>query len=89
MSTYHHADLRAALLASAAQILEEQGVASLSLREVARRAGVSHNAPYRHFPDRDSLLAQMAAEGFGQLGDAMAAKRGRAMGDSGIGSTGS
>lgn len=80
MSTYHHGDLRAALLASASEILEEEGLAALSLREVARRAGVSHNAPYRHFPDRDSLLAELAALGFRQLGEAMGAKQGREMG---------
>jgi len=68
MSTYHHGDLPSALLQAAGQILEKEGVAALSLREVARRAGVSHNAPYRHFPDRDSLLAAVAAQGFSQLG---------------------
>lgn len=81
MSTYHHGDLRSALLAAASQILEEQGLAALSLREAARRAGVSHNAPYRHFPDRDSLLAELAAEGFRQLGQAMRGKQGREMGE--------
>jgi len=45
----------------------------LSLREAARRAGVSHNAPYRHFADRDALLAALAAEGFAQLGQALEA----------------
>jgi len=63
MSTYHHGDLRAALLQAAGEILEKEGLEALSLREVARRAGVSHNAPYRHFPDRDSLLAALAAQG--------------------------
>jgi AcrR family transcriptional regulator len=67
MSTYHHGDLRATLLHAAVDILEEEGVAALSLREAARRAGVSHNAPYRHFPDRGSLLAALAAEGFDLL----------------------
>jgi len=81
MSTYHHGDLRSSLLASASELLEEQGLAALSLREVARRAGVSHNAPYRHFPDRDSLLAELAAEGFRRLGEAMSAKQGRVMGE--------
>lgn len=58
--------------------MEEQGVAILSLREAARRAGVSHNAPYRHFADREALLAALAAEGFGQLSGALeeAGKRG-------------
>lgn len=81
MSTYHHGDLRAALLASASELLEEQGVAALSLREAARRAGVSHNAPYRHFPDRDALLAALAAQGFRMLGDAMEGKGGRERGE--------
>lgn len=64
---YHHGDLRLALLAAASQILENENLSQLSLREVARRAGVSHNAPYRHFPDRESLLAALAAEGFAML----------------------
>src|SRR4051812_477733 len=71
MSTYHHGNLRPALLRAAARTLEKQGPAGLSLRELARRAGVSHNAPYRHFPDRESLLAALAAEGFEMLGEAM------------------
>jgi AcrR family transcriptional regulator len=64
---YHHGDLRSAILAAASQILEKESLSRLSLREAARRAGVSHNAPYRHFPDRESLLAALAAEGFGML----------------------
>lgn len=48
---------------------------------MARRAGVSHNAPYRHFPDRDSLLAELAAQGFRELGEALAARQGREMGE--------
>lgn len=66
---YHHADLRPALLAAARRMLERDGPAALSLREVARRAGVSHNAPYRHFADRAALLAALAAEGFAALAD--------------------
>jgi AcrR family transcriptional regulator len=81
MSTYHHGDLRAALVRAAEEILEEQGLAALSIREAARRAGVSHNAPYRHFPDRDSLLAELAAEGFRRLGAELAAHSGREMGE--------
>ncbi len=68
---YHHGDLRAEVTQAATEILEEQGVTALSLREVARRAGVSHNAPYRHFADRDALLAALAAEGFARLGDVL------------------
>ena len=64
---YHHGDLEAALLKAAGKILEKEGVEALSLRAVARRAGVSHNAPYRHIPGREALLAALAAEGFGML----------------------
>ena len=85
MSTYHHGDLRAALLQSAGELLEEQGLAALSVREAARRAGVSHNAPYRHFPDRDALLAGLAAEGFRMLGDAMQGNGGRERGEAYVG----
>jgi AcrR family transcriptional regulator len=81
MSTYHHGDLRSALLHSAGELLEEQGLESLSLREAARRAGVSHNAPYRHFPDRDALLAALAAEGFDMLAGALGDRAGREMGE--------
>lgn len=78
---YHHGDLRAALLRAAGEMLEKHGLASLSLREVARRAGVSHNAPYRHFPDRESLLAALAAEGFQRFGDALEKRPRREMGE--------
>ena len=80
-ATYHHGDLRAALLRTAGEILEKEGLASLSLREVARRAGVSHNAPYRHFPDRGSLLAALAAQGFREFGDALAKRPRQEMGE--------
>ena len=62
-------------------MLEEEGLARLSLREVARRAGVSHNAPYRHFPDRESLLAALATEGFERLGEALQSRPRREMGE--------
>jgi AcrR family transcriptional regulator len=82
---YHHGDLEVALTRAAGKILEKEGVEALSLREVARRAGVSHNAPYRHFSDREALLAALAEEGFEQLGAAQrkAAEAGglRAMGE--------
>lgn len=61
---YHHGDLRAKLIEVGASILDEEGASALSLREVARRAGVSHAAPYRHFPDHQALLAAIAIEGF-------------------------
>lgn len=81
MSTYHHGNLRPALLRAAGKILEKEGVGALSLREAARRAGVSHNAPYRHFPDREALLAALAAEGFQLLGEAMRDRAGKEMGE--------
>jgi len=81
MSTYHHGDLRQAVLRTAGEILEKEGLEALSLREVARRAGVSHNAPYRHFPDRANLLAALAAEGFEKLGDALQSRPRREMGE--------
>jgi AcrR family transcriptional regulator len=64
---YHHGDLPAALLLAAGKILEQEGVEALSLRALTRRTGVSHAAPYRHFSDRESLLAALAAEGFAML----------------------
>ena len=70
-STYHHGDLRAALLRAAGEILETEGFGALTLREVARRTGVSHNAPYRHFPDRDSLLAALAAQGYAAFAESL------------------
>jgi AcrR family transcriptional regulator len=64
---YHHGDLRNALLDAARAILEEESVGALSLRAVARRAGVSHAAPYRHFPNHEALLVELASEGFAEL----------------------
>jgi AcrR family transcriptional regulator len=81
MSTYHHGNLRPALLRAAGKMLEREGPAGISLRDAARRAGVSHNAPYRHFPDRDALLAELAAQGFEMLGDAMRDRAGNEMGE--------
>ncbi len=69
---YHHGGLREALLAAAARWLDERGAATLTLRELARAAGVSHAAPYHHFPSLDDLLAAVAEQGFVRLGDAMA-----------------
>lgn len=65
--TYHHGDLRAALLESAVALIREAGAEGLTLREVARRAGVSHTAPYRHFRDKEDLTAGIAEEGFATL----------------------
>ena len=64
---YHHANLRKTLLAAAVALIGEVGPQAFTLREVARRAGVSHNAPYRHFPSKDELLLAVAAEGFERL----------------------
>ena len=62
--SYHHGDLRQALLAEATAMLEESGADGLSLRALARRVGVSHAAPGHHFADRNALLAELAADGF-------------------------
>jgi AcrR family transcriptional regulator len=69
--SYHHGNLREALLQGALRVIAELGPAAFTLREVARRAGVSHNAPYRHFRDKDALLAAVAAQGFRELTRAM------------------
>ncbi|CAL9330479.1 hypothetical protein SUDANB105_00062 [Streptomyces sp. enrichment culture] len=71
--TYHHGDLRAACLRAARELLEEDGSAGLSLRAVARRAGVSPTAPYRHYADRESLVSAVAAEGYRELATHLAA----------------
>jgi AcrR family transcriptional regulator len=64
---YHHGDLRAALLAAAEAEISEHGIEAFSLRQVARRAGVSHAAPAHHFGDANGLLTALAAEGFRQF----------------------
>jgi AcrR family transcriptional regulator len=63
-STYHHGNLGPALIAAARELLDEDGPGAVSLREAARRVGVSATATYRHFQDKDHLLAAVAAEGF-------------------------
>src|ERR1700722_1141062 len=68
---YHHGALREALLIAAEKILREQGLADLSLRAIAREAGVSHGAPGYHFPDLAALLSELAAVGFQRLADAL------------------
>jgi len=79
---YHHGELRTALVAAGLSILEEGGDASaLGLREAARRAGVSAMAPYRHFPDKDALLAAVATVGFERLRCALQAADGGGEGD--------
>ena len=64
---YHHGDLRVALITTGLKKLEEGSAESLSLREIAREIGVSATAIYRHFPDKESLLSALAAEGMAQL----------------------
>jgi AcrR family transcriptional regulator len=66
---YHHGDLKNALIKAGVEILAKEGVGGLSLRKVAKRAGVSHSAPYAHFKDRQSLIAAISTEGFRQLYD--------------------
>ena len=68
---YHHGDLRQVLMKEALRVLEQQGEVGLSLRAIAKTAGVSPNAPYRHFADRDELLAALSAEGFTAFADAL------------------
>ncbi|MFY7065394.1 TetR/AcrR family transcriptional regulator [Nocardiopsis changdeensis] len=70
---YHHGDLRAALLAGAERALAARGPAALSLRELAREAGVSHAAPGRHFRDKSALLDALALNGFERLTSQLAA----------------
>jgi AcrR family transcriptional regulator len=81
VSTYHHGDLRSAVLAAADELIEKDGVDRLSVREAARRAGVSHNAPYRHFPHREALLTALAAKGFSLLEMALENRSGRELGE--------
>jgi AcrR family transcriptional regulator len=64
---YHHGALRTALLDEAQRILADDGVEAITLRELARRAGVSHGAPQRHFADRQALLDALATRGFTSL----------------------
>lgn len=72
---YHHGDLRQALLAAAHQLLEQGGSGALTLRAAAQSAGVSAAAPYRHFADREALLAAALREGFEDMAQALRAAR--------------
>jgi len=65
--TYHHGDLKNALIKAGVEILAKDGVSGLSLRKVASKAGVSHTAPYSHFADKQALIAAISTEGFRQL----------------------
>jgi AcrR family transcriptional regulator len=79
-SPYHHGNLASALIEAALALLDETQDWAFSLREVARRAGVSHNAPYKHFPEKRDLLGAVAARGFdalaGRMRSALAAAAG-------------
>ena len=66
---YHHGDLHDALIQAGLDLLAEGGAEALDLRKVARRAGVSHAAPYRHFVDKQALVAAINEEGFRQLAE--------------------
>jgi AcrR family transcriptional regulator len=68
---YHHGDLRVALITAAIEAIAERGPAALSLRDLARRTGVSHAAPVHHFGDKAGLLTAVAVEGFRLLADAL------------------
>jgi AcrR family transcriptional regulator len=75
-SAYHHGDLRAAILTEAARLVAERGADQVSLRELARSAGVSHAAPAHHFTDRRGLFTALATQGFRLLADALIEARG-------------
>jgi AcrR family transcriptional regulator len=72
-AAYHHGDLRAACVRAAIELLEDSGETALSLRAVARRAGVSPTAPYRHYADREALVSAVAAVGYRELAERLAA----------------
>lgn len=73
-------DLRERVLRASVELIETEGLAALSMREVARRAGVSHQAPYHHFKDREAILAAVAERGFELLNDALTKARTEATG---------
>jgi AcrR family transcriptional regulator len=73
--SYHHGDLRNALIRAGLELLAEGGAAALDLRKVARKAGVSHAAPYRHFADKQALIAAINEEGYYRLVERMRAAR--------------
>lgn len=73
-NSYHHGDLRTALVESALRILAVEPIEAVTLRRLAREVGVTHAAPYHHFSDRRALLGAVAARGFQDLHDAMTAQ---------------
>jgi AcrR family transcriptional regulator len=70
-TSYHHGALREALLTATLELIEAEGIGAVSLRRVARAAGVSPGAPYHHFPDRAALLTALSDEGFRRLATAV------------------
>src|ERR1700739_1489850 len=74
--TYHHGDLRAVILSEAARLVAERGPDGVSLRELARSAGVSHAAPAHHFTDRRGVFTALAGQGFGLRAGALTEPRG-------------
>jgi AcrR family transcriptional regulator len=87
--SYHHGDLRSALIAEGLRLLAERDAESLSLREVARAVGVSATSVYRHFPDKEALMTAVALQGLAQLGAAQrAAAEAVGGGDAGFAATG-
>ena len=84
-SSYHHGNLRSSLIDAAVELARESGADGVVVREAARRTGVSHNAAYRHFADREELIAEVAAVSLAALADAMSRKinRARAQGPQG------
>ena len=71
--TYHHGDLERALVDTAVRMIQEEGIQALTLRGVGARLGVSRTALYRHFDDKQALLARVASEGFKRFHEALAA----------------
>lgn len=74
-TSYHHGDLRATLMDASLRLIESEGLAAVSLRRVAREAGVSSGAPYHHFADRAALLSALSIDGFQQLASYMRTAR--------------
>jgi AcrR family transcriptional regulator len=80
-TSYHHGDLKNALIAAGIGILSQEGIQALSLRKVAQRAGVSHTAPYAHYADKQALIAAIATEGYRRLYETLRAIVERHAGD--------
>ncbi len=86
--TYHHGDLRSALVDAGLRALETTGIGDISLRQIARDVGVSATAVYRHFPDKRALLVALAGAGIDKLGEAQAKAAGSASDTSAFSATG-